>query len=166
MVRFFKMFLLTRLISLVITADSLGIQNKNESYLKLQIKVLQIIQDFYVPKTEVVNIVWSTGSQSDFKKELPEKILKFKYVTIMLESPTALKSQRRRFCNIFVIEKFQDFMEIIEEMSPKLFYSRGFYTIVLTTEISNETQRIFEFLWRKEIFFYDSKDAVTTLGFN
>ena len=55
-------------------------------------------------------------------------------------------------------------------MSPKLFYPRGFYAIVLTTEISNETQRIFELLWRKEIYnaviLYDSKDAVTTLGFD
>ena len=169
MAKLFKVFLFLSLILFVVASHNFTEENKIK--VRLQNVVLKIIKDTCVKKAIFVSIIHIHELSDDFKFQLFEKIFKLDdVVSISIQTTAAIGTSHLRFCNIFIIEKFQDFMKIYETLTPKFFKFSGFYTLLATNGMIIETEKIFQLLWSKQIYnaviLYEAEGAVKALGFN
>lgn len=140
---------------------------------KLSTEIMKIIEDVYAPYNARVNFMSgenADGLPSELESTVLEESFKSMDVTILLEKPDNISSLGRRFCNIFFVESFQTFVEIFLKLSPDQFEYQGFYTIILTNGHIRETDKIFDLLWKKQIFnvviFYVADKSVKALTFS
>lgn len=148
----------------------------NASFLsdkKLSSEIMRVIEDVYAPYNAKVNVMSgdnADGLPSELESTVLEESFKSMNVTILLETPDTISPLGRRFCNIFFIESFQAFVEIFLKLSPELFAYQGYYTIILTNGHIRETDKIFDLLWKKQIFnvviFYVADKSVKALTFS
>lgn len=137
---------------------------------KLAKRVNEIIAGTYAPQSSTVNIISTTNTPSDILDEAMKNIFKIEDISAVLESSSNIRSSDLRIWNVFLIDSLKSFMEIYDKMSPKLFEYHGYYTIVSTSGIINEADKIFELLWSKQIYncvllFFDT-DTVKAVTFN
>lgn len=109
----------------------------------------------YATSANVVVPENSNPSIGDFTDELcrlftgnPEAAFRLSSSSKLLNLPTKF---RRRFV-IIVITSYNDFEDVLKELSPDQFWLNGFYTIVLTNGEIPEIQMIFKRLWMLQIY--------------
>lgn len=167
-----KIFILTVVACIAVNASFLS-EIRLKLNKKLATEILKIIDSVYAPYNAKVNVLSSDNEDklpSELQSTVLEETFKSMNVTILLETRDAISSLGRRFCNIFFIESFQAFVEIYLKLSPEQFEYQGYYTIILTNGRILETDKIFELLWRKQIYnvviFYVSEKSVKALTFS
>lgn len=103
------------------------------------------------------NIIFPTKAQSyesrDFRNDLLAAIFATPKIGLHLEV-TGLNSTnaRRKFFMIYLIESFDDFMEIYVKMDMRILRFNGLYLVVLVNGEISEIQEIFKHLWKLKIF--------------
>lgn len=167
-----KAFVLTVLVSLPVNASFLS-EIRFKLNKKLTTEIIKVIKDVYTPYNARVHFMSSENADklvSELESTILEETFRTLDVTIILETPDAISSLGRRFCNIFFVESFQGFVEIYLKLSPELFDYQGFYTIILTAGRIRETNKIFDLLWKKEVYnvviFYVADKSVKALTFS
>ena len=121
--------------------------DKEVEHTEWQEKVVEIVHAAMASKTSFINIV---GTSDDFTN----KIFSLENMTISLESPSTTTSS----------------LQQKKKLSQVSFNFRGFYSIISTKEITNETLKIFELLLSKQIYnaviLYEFKGHIKAFGFN
>ena len=129
---------------------------KNNSNLIVSVDV--IISKIFVRITHTTNVITSSVSRSfavtDFKNELLLKNflsqeLLFRHDT---SSNVTMVRERCKKGSVFIIETFDDFIEIYVTINPNMYQFSGFYVVVLVATEISEVEEIFKLLWTIQIF--------------
>lgn len=90
----------------------------------------------------------------DFKNDLLSRFLNITKIIFRQESSekfVTLTKRRRRF-TVFIIDTYVGFVEIYDKISSNRFWFNGFYLFVLINGDIPEIQKIFELLWKLQIY--------------
>lgn len=123
--------------------------------------LVEIIEKFYMERTNTLYIYHASIDEDDFSKErnldtVNEVLYQVRSkVLVQLEGWQDFKvSNRKRVYNLIFIDSYESFWNIFRLMSPFYFDYQGFYTIALTYYSQNQYEimmQIFQHLWSEYI---------------
>lgn len=122
---------------------------------------VEIIEQFYVPKTNTLNI-FHASEEGNFRNmernydTMNEILYQVRSkIVVQLEGYLDVHiNNRKRVYNIMFIDSYESFKNIFRLMSPDTFNYQGFYLLVLTTYSDEQYQimrSIFEYVWAEYI---------------
>lgn len=131
--------------------------------------IIVFVRKVFVGKQIVINVLQGTKDPKNFRllditdvitNDLPMQFkIPFRIETIYNLSYAI---RRPKKCNLFMIETFEDFLAVMEFISPQKFQMSGVYLIVLISGKISEIEQVFTILWKHQIvnvnIFYERKD--------
>lgn len=109
---------------------------------------------------------------ADFKDEMARKLPSTMRMAFRFISTTKIRKMpaRRIRSNIFVVDSFDDFLDIYRKITTSVFRFNGYYLVVLTNGRFEEIREIFRLFWSLHIFktnvmFLDENDEVSVETF-
>lgn len=124
--------------------------------------VVKILEDVWAKTDITVNLVIATEDptnprQLDTINEVVVGTGKFYEVALRVESLSSMDyiPRRPKRCNVLVVETFLDFVDAYEVINPELFKFDGLFLIVFVRGRVAETAKVFEMLWKIQIFNVD-----------
>lgn len=119
--------------------------------------LVEIIEKFYMNRTNTLNVYHASENLNDLNKEINlDLVNEVLYqvqskVVVQLEGYLDLKdTNRKRIYNIIFVDSYESFWQFFLLMSPLSFEYQGFYMIVLTKYSNHQYEtmmKIFQHLW-------------------
>lgn len=168
----FSIVLLVSFICFAITSAEINLKIKNTSLLVEAIHkaISEVIVDFVV--TLNVISVNDNYDSNDFRDELIKEITRNPVILVrqqMLAKIESLASRGPRKSCVTVLRSFPDFLEFHAAITTDNFDYRGLYILVLVNGQIDEIERIFEILWRTQIYnanvIYATNQSVSIVTF-
>lgn len=162
--------------SFVHCADVNNFHLRSKTFSNLVDAVVKVADACFDNDVSIVNFILPESSESfsmrDFKDEFLMKTSTTTKFGIRQDSSAHIKTIRgRRKRNvIFIIDTFVSFLEIAEQITPKIFRFNGLYLIVLANGEIMEIEQIFKHLWTLQIYnanlmFEDKSGSVSVKTF-
>lgn len=123
----------------------------------LALKVHEIVSNSFPHKVNTVIIVKPTKGINyktvDLESELLSNMFLLPQIAVQLHSYVNINqiSKQRKCCFIFLVQNFDNFLEIYNQKYLEVFSSSGFYLIVTTTDDDNFTEVMLKLLWKIRI---------------
>lgn len=139
---------------------------------KLSSAVVEVFAKFWSKRQFSVNFLIPEAKESFVFGDFMGKVLKKSFLTqkIFTMDNESVKTGGQKRCSLFLVESFEDFLNIYASLSPKFYLFRGFYLIVSINREIPELQTIFELMWKLQIFnvnfmFEDENEKVLVKSF-
>lgn len=128
------------------------IKKENEDSIKLAQQVTEVVRKFYLSKGSHVNLV-SSEALSDVTNMIARQINLFEKVSITIEHSSEIHvGFPKRKLNVFVVDSVQAFKKIDAGITTKFFDFHGYFTIVYINKEQNQTRKVFDLMWQKQIY--------------
>lgn len=128
-------------------------------YSTLASAVKEIVDKVFSERHPIVNLIFSAVSNNkddmeDLKNETLSAIFINPKVVVRKESSAKLivVPGRRKLHSIFIIDSFEGFLQIYQQIAPQIFRFFGLFLVVLVNGEITENEQIFELLWRIQIY--------------
>lgn len=134
------------------------VSDNKQQHSKLADVLVEIIMKVFTGQSTATNIIVKDSRNlhcvADFIDELLAKFATVPKASFRLVSASRIfaVSERRRRAIAILIETFDDFTEILREISSKVFKFSGYYAVVLTDGEIPEVEDIFKLFWKRQIY--------------
>lgn len=129
---------------------------ESNKFANLTFAITKMFENITSNSVETLDVITADASMKarDFKEELFTAALESCKDVIRHESASMLTLSPvfKRQNVILLIENFEDFSKFHQNMRPKLFKFNGFYLIVLVNGKINEIEKMFQLLWKLQVF--------------
>lgn len=121
--------------------------------------VVEVISNFYVPRTSIVNFYQAARNVSmrDEQDDIIDQILNGIQFEILVTIEPDLEFESDDILdayNVFFIDGYESFERIFKKLNSDAFEFQGYYLVVITSLKGNhleDTQKILEAMWSKHI---------------
>ena len=138
----------------------------------LSAAVAEVFAKFWSKRQFSVNFLSPEAKDNLVFGDFIGKVLKTSFQTqkIFTMDNESAKTGGQKRCSLFLVESFEDFLNIYASITSKFYLFRGFYLIVSINGEIPELQRIFELMWKLQIFnvnfmFEDESEKVVVKSF-